>query len=175
MGVRSTGAAIAAAVMLAACGEADAPGTRPPAGAAAPAGWNALDACATLSKDTVSVAAGQPVTGTELAPGSPGGEVLAAFSTCTYALPKGQLMVLTRQSPIADATPEAIERARTADGTLPPATDVPGLGRAALWSRESKGLQVFLDDRRYVSINFFGLPEGEDVRARAIAVARALK
>lgn len=170
-------AATAVVALLAACGGGGTSGSGGGGGggaSAGPAGWNALDACATLGRAEVAALVGQPVTKTELSPGSPGDDVRAAFSTCTYDLAKGQLMLLTREAPDADATPDAIERARTADGTLPPAIDVPGLGRAALWSRETKGLQVFLDDRRYVSINFYGLPEGDDVQARAVAVAKAL-
>ena len=171
--VRCNIVAVAAVALLVACGGGGTTGGG--ASSTGPTGWNALDACATLGRDEVATLVGQPVAKTELSPGSPGDDVRAAFSTCTYDFPKGQLMLLTREAPDADATAESIERSRTADGTLPPAIDVPGLGRAALWSRESKGLQVFLDDRRYVSINFNGLPVGDDVQARAVAVAKALK
>lgn len=166
-------------LMIAACGNPPSPsaknGAAKTATAAAKTGWNALDACATLGKDAASKVSRSPVTSTELSPVVPGTDTSAAFSMCTFKLANGgQLMLLTREAPFADATPESIEKSRTANGTLPPATDVPGLGKAALWSDTTKGLQVFIDDTRYLSINYMSLPGGVTGRDQAIAVAKVL-
>ena len=143
---------------------------------AVPGNWNALDACATLDKDIVGRISGSPVTSTKLDPVVPGTEGTAAFSMCTYQLTNGaKLSVLTRQSPDADTTPAAIAAARTTGGTTAPAIDVPGLGKAAMWSETLKGLQVFIDDTRYVTINYFGLPGGADGKDQAIEIAKAIK
>jgi len=165
-------------LMLAACGGPSTPGTKDDAKAAtssAKTGWNPLDACATLGKDTASRISGSPVTSTALSPVVQGTDTSAAFSMCTFKLANGgQLMLLTREAPFADATPESIAKSRTADGTLPPAIDVPGLGKAALWSDTTKGLQVFIDDTRYLSINYMGLPGGVTGKDQAIAIAKVL-
>jgi hypothetical protein len=47
------------------------------------------------------------------------------------------------------------------------------VGKAAFWSAAGKQAQLFVDDRRFVVINFFNLPAGDDVKARSLAVARA--
>lgn len=164
--------------LLAGCGGAasDAKtGTTGTSTTAAKSGWNPLDACATLGKDAAGEASGSAVTSAELSTVVEGTSATAAFSMCTFKFANGsQLMLLTRQAPNADATPESIEKSRTADGTLPPATDVPGLGKIAMWSDASKGLQVFIDDTRYLSINYFGLPGGATGKDQAIAVAKRL-
>lgn len=165
---------LAMALALAACNNSpDKPaGAETPAAGAA-SGWNPLDACATLGKPAAGKAMASEVTSAELGTVVPGTEGTAAFSMCTFKFADGAtLMLLTREAPNADAIAAAITEARTAGGTLPPATDVAGLGKAALWSDASKGLQVFLDDRRYVSINVTGVPG--DGKAQATAVARAL-
>lgn len=94
---------------------------------------------------------------------------------CTFSYANGaKLALLAREAPSGDASAEAIEAARTSGGTMPRATDVPGLGKAAMWSDTLKGLQVFLDDTRYLSINFYNLPSGSDGKTQAIAVAKKL-
>ena len=140
----------------------------------APAGWNALDACATLGKTDAATATGAQVRVASLSMVVEPKNGSAGFSMCTFELANGdKLMLLTREAPSDDATPTAIEAARTAGGSIAPARDVPGLGRAALWSEETKGLQLFLDGRRYASINYFA-PPGVNPEPVAIAVARNL-
>lgn len=168
--------AAVALMMLGACGGPAAPGgteqAAKPAANAALKGWNPLDACASVGQAAVAKASGSAVTSAELSQVSPGDQGRAAFSMCTFKLASGgQVMVLTRQAPYADATPAAIEAARTGGGNLPPAADVPGLGKAALWSDVTSGLQVFLDGTRYVSVNTMGLSDG---KAASVAVARTL-
>ncbi|MBT2186964.1 hypothetical protein [Sphingobium nicotianae] len=144
------------------------------AGAGGPGGWNALDACATLGNDKASAAVGTKVTGSKLDSIVKGSDGAAEFSTCTYTLDKGaSFSLLTRQSAAADSIDAAIASARTMGGNQSPAKDVPGLGKAALWSEGMKTLQVFLDHHRYASISFYNLT-GSDGKAQAIAIAKAL-
>lgn len=143
--------------------------------AAQAAGWSALDACATLGRDDAAATTGSPVVAAEITNKVEGGAGTASFSSCTFTFANGaKLALLTRESPVDDATPAAIEQARTAGGTMPPATDVPDLGKAALWSDTLKGLQIFLDGKRYASINYIGLPDGDTGKDLAIDVAKKL-
>jgi hypothetical protein len=162
--------ALAAGLALAGCGGSDGPGSK-----VAGRSWNAVDACATLGREKAAALGGAAVSNTKLDPISAGGNGLAAASMCTFTYANGAtLMVLTREAPDADATSTAIETARTGGGLTPPADPVPGLGKAAFWSVTGKQAQLFIDDRRYVVINFFKLPAGEDAKARSLAVAKAL-
>jgi len=164
---------IAIATLLAGCGGSDGAGSDPSAVAAA-ASWDARDACASLGHDNASALGGAPVSDTKLEVMSVGGGGLAAASMCTFTYANGAtLMIVAREAPDGDATPAAIENARTAGGLVPPADPVPGLGKAAVWSASARQAQLFIDDRRYVVINFFKLPPGEDARARSLAVAKA--
>ncbi|WP_106513332.1 hypothetical protein [Allosphingosinicella deserti] len=162
--------AVAASAVVSACGSGGESGS----GGSIPAGWNALDACATLGKTDAAAATGAQVRAATLSTVVEPKNGSAGFSMCTFELANGgKLMLLTREAPSDDATATAIEAARTAGGSMPPARDVPGLGRAALWSEETKGLQLFLDGRRYATINYFA-PPGVDPEPVAIAVARNL-
>lgn len=169
--------AIAAALLLTACGasEQSASNSAPSTASVEADGWNARDACASLGTDVAARAGGAAVKDTKLEEISAGGNGLAAVSTCTFTYANGAtLIVLAREAPDADATPAAIENARTGGGLVPPADAVPGLGKAAFWSEGGKQAQLFLDDRRAVVINFFNLPAGDDAKARSLAVAKAL-
>jgi hypothetical protein len=177
---RATGTgAVLAGLLLTGCGSDDRAGsnaadTGEATGALANNGWNARDACASLGRDKAAAAGGAEVTDAKLEGISAGGGGLAAASTCTFTFANGAtLMVLTREAPDADATPTAIENARTGGGMAPPADPVPGLGKAAFWSAAGKQAQLFVDDRRFVVINFFNLPASDDVKARSLTVARA--
>lgn len=120
--------------------------------------WDATQACAALPAAEAAAIVGSEVTSAELTPMSQKTDTLSAVSMCTYNFASGAMMtVLLRDSPVDDATPEAIEKARTTDGTLSPARDITGLGKAALWSNERKQMQAFLDDRRLVVVNLFGI------------------
>ncbi len=167
-------AALASAA-LAGCGNSgDAPGNAT-ATTTTTATWNAEDACAILDKNVAAAALGIGVTKTELGSVSPAAEGRAAFSMCTYMLADGgQMMLLTRAAPNGDFASSDVEASRTADGTMPPASDVPGLGRAALWRDQGAQLQVFLDDRRYVAINLSGPSATGDAKGRTIAVAKKM-
>lgn len=159
------GLTIAGALLLAGCG-----------GAGGSAGsWNALDACAAVDKAKIGAAAGSTVTRSDLQVISEGSDVAAKVSMCDHKLADGSsISVLTRAAPNADFSAESIEQSRTAGGTLKPAEDVPGLGRAALWSATGNGLQVFLDDTRYVAINVNSPTAGRDPKAIATTIAKEL-
>lgn len=163
---------------LAGCGEPaeqSAAAIEGKASAGRSARWDPLDACTTLGTASAAKVSGSDVRSAEITTRVEGRNGNAAFSMCTFELANGgRLTLLTRESPTADATPQAIESARTGGGMAAPAADVPNLGKAALWSEQTKGLQVFLDDTRYLSINVFNLPAGADARAIAIAAAREL-
>ncbi len=169
---------IAAMLALAGCGGVDSSGngTTAATATAATVGWNAEDACSVLDRDAAAKALGVGVTTTELGSVSPAAEGRAAFSMCTYTLADGSRMVLlARAAPNGDSAGSDVEASRTAGGTLPPAADVPGLGRAALWRDRGAQLQLFLDDRRYVAIDLFGPVAATDAKAKAIAVAQLLR
>lgn len=169
---------LAAGLALAGCGGSDnaAPNatSSETTGAATGGGWNARDACASLGRDKAAGAGGAAVTDAKLERMSDGGGGLAVVSMCTFTYANGAtLMIVTREAPDADATPAAIEAARTGGGLTPRSDPVPGLGKAAFWSESVKQAQLFIDDRRAVVINFFKLPEGADAKARTLAVAKA--
>lgn len=173
---------MAALLLVSACGgnpqiEGDTVTSVDTANSAAQAsGWNPLDACETLGRDDAAAATGSPVVAAEITNKVEGGAGMASFSSCTFTFANGaKLAVLTRESPVDDTTPAAIEQARTAGGTMPPATDVPDLGKTALWSDTLKGLQVFLDGKRYAAINYVGLPDGDTGKDMAIEVAKKLQ
>jgi hypothetical protein len=145
-----------------------------------PVGWNAMDACATVGKDAVTNATGKAVTATSLDSKSEPDGPKAGFSMCTFTLAGGAKMtVLTREATSGDDYDAAVAAARKLGEELgSPAVDVPGLGKAALWTAAPPSLQVFIDDRRYATISMFGanfLPDASDeARAAATAVARKL-
>lgn len=165
--------ALLAMVLVAACGGQDPAASAGSGNGPAAAGWDATQACAALPTAEAAAIVGAEVSSTELTPISQKTDTLSAVSMCTYKFANGAMMtVLLRDSPVDDATPEAIEKARTTDGTLSPARDIAGLGKAALWSDERKQMQAFLDDRRLVVVNLFQIESaGLD---EATAVVRAV-
>lgn len=167
-----------ALVALAGCGDGGSGGGT--TAAAAPDGWNALDACASVDKAAVAAATGSAVSGTELGPKNEAENGGAAFSMCTFSLASGaKLTVLTREAPDGEGIDAAIAEARKAGQEFgSPAVDVAGLGRAAMWTAKPPALQLFLDDRRYATISLFGanaMPDASDAaREAATRVARSL-
>lgn len=174
---------IAAAVLatgLAGCGgggdDGAASGSGGGGSAAAPAAssWDATKACDMLDVGKLSGITGQSFETSKIANTTPMTEATAATSLCEYSGAGGATAVLlTREAPFDDATPEAIEKARTADGMMDPAEDVPGLGKAALWRAApmAKTLQVFFDERRSVVVTLVGKDASLE---QATAVARAV-
>lgn len=163
-------AALAAGV--AGCGGDDSAegGTSAPAAS----GWDATQACAMLDVGKLSGLTGMAFETAKLTPMSPMTDNTAATSMCEYSGAGGAMAVLlTREAPYDDATPEAIEKSRTGDGAMEPAEDVPGLGKAALWRAApmAKTLQVFYDERRSVVVTLLGR---DATLEQASAVARAV-
>lgn len=170
-------------LVMAACDRGADGKAEPAAGASAevspsPRGWNAMDACSTATA-AVTQAAGS-VTASEPGPqvDSQGGA--ASFSSCTFELTSGEkVSVLTRESPSAENIPAALAEARKMapemDSTI---EDVPGIGRAAIWTDKPPAVQVFIDDRRYATISVYGtsgLPKAdESARRVATEIARKL-
>lgn len=131
--------ALGSALALAACGSSEDKGKGETSNLAE-SGWDAADACKLLDKADVGAALGDTVTETSLAFVHQPNGAEAATSECTYTLKRGGTVTLmTRRSPIADNTPEAIAQTRkateTATGALSdkPVEDVPGLGKAAFF------------------------------------------
>jgi len=165
---------VLALAVLAGCGGEDAPAGEGGAGMAATGGWDAAQACAMLDAAKLSALTGVAFETARLTPTSPMTETTAAVSMCEYSGSGGTTAsLLTREAPFDDATPEAIEMARTANGLMEPAKDVPGLGKAALWREApmAKSLQVFYDERRSVVVTLGGR---EATLEQASAVARAV-
>ena len=165
---------VSALAVLAACGGEDAPSDEGATGTAAAAGWDAAQACAMLDAAKLSALTGMAFETAKLSPMSPMTETSAAVSMCEYGGTGGATAsLLTREAPYDDATPEAIETARTANGMMEPAEDVPGIGKAALWRKApmAKSLQVFYDERRSVVVTLGGR---EATLEQASAVARAV-
>ncbi len=163
-------AALAAGV--AGCGGDDSGsgGTNAPAAS----GWDATQACTMIDVGKLSGITGLAFETAKLTPMSPMTQNTAATSMCEYSGAGGAMAtVLTREAPYDDAGPEEIEKSRTADGTMEPAEDVPGLGKAALWRAApmAKTLQVFYDERRSVVVT---LAVRDATLEQASAVARAV-
>lgn len=164
-------AALAAGV--AGCGEGET-GADDAASASAASGWDATQACAMLDVGKLSALTGMAFETAKLTPMSPMTDSTAASSMCEYSGAGGAMAVLlTREAPHDDATPEEIEKSRTGDGTMAPAEDVPGLGKAALWRAApmAKTLQVFYDGRRSVVVTLAGRDASLE---QASAIARAV-
>lgn len=169
------------AVGLAGCGGSGdgnggaAGNTSSAAAAAAAGGWDATQACSMLDVGKLSALTGASFETATLKPMSPMTDATAATSMCQYAGAGGAMaMLLTREAPYDDATPEALEKARTANGLMEPAEAVLGLGKAAFWRAApmAKTLQVFYDERRSVVVTLSG-PEATLEQASAVARAVA--
>lgn len=173
----------AALIVLPSCGDAPSPTpeelNRDPVSSAL-AGWNAMDACTTVGKEAVTAATGKAVTHASLDSKSEPDGLKAGFSMCTFTLAGGgKMTVLTRQAANGDDYDAAVAGARKLGQELgSPVTDVPGIGKAALWTAAPPSLQLFIDDRRYAAISLYdgrGMPDAsEQARAAATAVAQNL-
>lgn len=180
------GVAGTVALFLAACGGAGDTGGNTGGGAvadvskAAAGAWDATDACTLLDKGALGAALNDAVTETSLALVHQASGAEAATSECTYMLASGsRATLMTRNSPIADNSPEAIAQARKAteaslsgfsDKTV---EDVPGLGKAAFFVPGINQLNVFLDDRRMVVLTIGSAPNAS-ARATAVELVRKI-
>ena len=163
------------AVALAGCGAGETGGDAPAARSGGSAGgWDASQACALLDAAQLSALTGMAFETAKLTPIAAMTDESASVSMCEYSGAGGATAsLLTREAPYDDATPEAIAMARTANGLMEPASDVPGLGKAALWrgAPMAKSLQVFFDERRSVVVTLGGR---DATLEQASAVARAV-
>lgn len=140
----------------------------------ASASWDATDACALLDKATVGAALKDKVTETSLALVHQASGAEAATSECTYLLASGgRASLMTRNSPIADNTDDAMALARkTTERSLAGFTDkkvetVPALGKSAFFVPGINQLNVFIDDSKFVILTISSAP---DATAKATAV-----
>ena len=147
-------------------------------GAAAPAGWNAADACSVVDKAKMAATAGKPVSEASLGlvHVSSGGSD-ATTSECSYIMEDGsRATVQLRWSPIGDNTPEAMALARkTSEQTIAAfggtVETVEGLGKSAFWVGKIDSMNVFIDDDKFAIIT---LPSSPSSKEQATALARQL-
>lgn len=152
-------------------------GTASGGGTTTAAAWNAADACALLPREAVAQAVGRPVTDAQLAVISPGGGGMAMVSTCTYDFGADKsLTLLTRLSPNPDNNDAMFRETREglADNGRNRIEDVPGLGRHAFYVDGLKQLNVFVGDDRMISLTGMAGPDGVDMKAALMALARRL-
>ena len=171
-------------LMLAACGGSptgNAAGDVPAAAAESggmPANWKATDACSVLEKADVGQVLGTVVESTSLALVHEPGASDAGTSECTYMLAGGgRATVMTRWSPIADNTPDAMKAARNATAAAmkafsdKPVEDVPGVGKSAFFVPGVNQLNAFIGDDKFIIITLTSAPN-DKAKDMAIALAR---
>lgn len=130
----------------------------------ATAGWNATDACALLDKADLGAALKDNVTETSLGLVNQASGPNAATSECTYLLASGgRATLMTRWSPIADNTDEAIATARKSTEATVAAfgksvEDVPNLGKAAFFVPGINQMNVFIDEQKFVILTIGSAP-----------------
>lgn len=183
MSSKSMIAAGFACLLLAGCGGAsDGEGEADTAAAEGgmPANWKATDACSIIDKAEMGEVMKSEVSETSVAFVHEPGAADAGTSECTYIFADGgRASVMTRWSPIADNTDEAIATARSTTAatvaafTDKPVEDVPGVGKSAFFVPGINQFNVFLDDSRMMIITLGSAPN-EEAKDRAIAlVAKA--
>lgn len=165
---------IATALILGACGSDKQAAKGDTDVTSATAGWDATDACTLLDKSAVGAALKDEVTEASVSLVNQASGANAATSECTYLLASGgRASLMTRNSPIADNTPEAIALARNATQETVAAftdkkvEDVPGLGKAAFFVPGINQLNVFIDDKRFVILT---ISSAANATAKATAV-----
>lgn len=118
----------------------------------APAGFNATDACAILSKEKVAAITGLQVDKSTLSAATQPTASTPGFSACTYSfVAGGTLGFYARRSPEPD-TPETIAQTRKAvtDGMGAKTADVAGIGTSAFSARPMDQLHVFFGGDKYI-------------------------
>lgn len=179
--MKRTIATLVACALLAGCGGSQGDDKAAGNDATIAADWDATDACARLDKGVLGAALGDRVTETSLAfvhRSMGGGD--ASTSECTYALASGgKVTLMTRNSPIADNTPQVIAMTKktTAEtlgafGGDKTVEDVPGLGKAAFFVPRLGQMNVFLDDARLVVLTLDTLPPDKAKRIAADLVGK---
>jgi len=147
-------------------------------GTAAPAGWNAADACSVVDKAKMAATAGKPVSEASLGlvHVSSGGSD-ATTSECSYIMEDGtRASVMLRWSPIGDNTPEAMTTAlntskQAAEAFGGSVEAVAGLGKSAFWIGKIDAMNVFIGDDKFAIIT---LPSSPSSKEQATKLARDL-
>lgn len=168
-------------LMLAACsgqqsGNASANGASAtaPGTATTPSSLNLTDACATLPRDEVARAVGQPLREAELKDVMTDTGNGMASSSCVYDFGDARLVILNLQR-----FPDGADMASIFDGTrsmlskdgATAAEDVSGLGQRAFWVPSSGDLYVMLGDNRQVALSIARL-DIPDAKDKMVALAR---
>jgi hypothetical protein len=148
------------------------PGATAPA--TQPSKSNKLAACALLSKTEVEKILGQTVESVGASRMTEGTDATAAASQCSYRTTSAQTVeFFARRSPVADNTPEAIQRVRDTlkDITQKTPLDVAGVGDAAFWTT-SRQLHVFTQGNLYFYVSMMNFKDEADAKAKAIELTR---
>ncbi len=143
--------------------------------------WKATDACAILDQSVVAATLASAVSSAELSAVKKEGDGADLYSQCAYKLADGRMLVFgtgqaTNGASVADQVKEM--RRQAAMMTDKPPVDLPGVGKAALWSPEVHALYAFLGDGRFVSATLSQLdftkpqPATEKVQTDEIALIR---
>lgn len=147
-----------------------------PAAGGMPAGFKATDACSVIDAATMASVLGVKVVSADLGLVHEANGSEAATSECSYVLDSGRASVMTRWSPIADNTADAIATAKSATKASAGAfgatvEDVAGLGKASFWVGKINQLQSFIGEDRMVLIT---VPDSPDAKDKAIALAKKM-
>jgi hypothetical protein len=132
-----------------------------------------LDACVLLAKAEVEKILGQVITYTNSGRVMEGNETTAATSECSYQTISAQTIELfVRRSPIADNTPEAIQKVRDTmkEITQKEPLEVTNTGDQAFWTA-SKQLHVFAQGNIYFYVSMMNFKNETDAKMKAIELA----
>ncbi len=146
------------------------------AGGNMPAAWKATDACSIVDKAEMGEVMQAEVTETALGLVHEPDASSAGTSECTYSFKDGgSVTVMTRWSPIADNTADAIAATRSTTASTMAAfsdkklEDIPGVGKAAFFVPGINQFNVFLDDSRMMILTLGGM-SADQAKQRAIAL-----
>jgi cytoskeletal protein RodZ len=134
---------------------------------------NKLDACALISKAEVEKTLKETITSADSGRLTEGTETTAATSQCSYKTGAAQTVDLfVRRSPVADNTPEAIQRVRDTMKEITQKTplEVAGIGDAAFWTA-SRQLHVFAQGNLYFYVSMMNFKDEADAKAKAIELS----
>jgi len=115
--------------------------------------WDAMDACSIMSKSVVAATLKAEVTSSKLG-AVKDGSIGPKYSQCEFTLADGRMLVFGTAQDDANISPaDQIANTRKQIGMIsnqPPA-DLPGMGKAALWSGDVHAMYVALGGGRMVS------------------------
>lgn len=116
--------------------------------------WKATDACAMMDKGFVATTLGSAVRSATLGAVKDEGDGFPLYSQCEFLLADGRMLVFgagryTNGADLARQVADMRGQAKMISDKSP--TDLPGLGKAALWVADVGALYVFFGDGRYAS------------------------